>query len=86
MGIIFSFRVFNTKTQVQLEIHSRKEESWANILRSSVKGILTDGLQSKARKPKEAVMACRNLQTLKSFFFLSGNQNCLYEKTSVSFG
>ena len=45
----------------------------ANILRQSVKGILADGLQSKA-KPKEAVIAYRNLQTLKYYFFLSGKK------------
>ena len=26
------------------------------------------------------MLAYRNLQTLKSYFFLSGNQNCLYHK------
>ena len=49
VGKIFSFRVVNTKTQVRFEIHSRTEESLANILRPCVKGILADGLQSKAR-------------------------------------
>ena len=49
VGQDFSFRVVNTKTQVQFEIHSRKEESLANILRPCVKGILADGLQRKAR-------------------------------------
>ena len=49
VGKIFSFRVVNTKTQVQFEIYSRKVESLANSLRPGVKGILADGLQSKAR-------------------------------------
>ena len=49
VGKIFSLRVVNTKTQVQFEIHSRKEESLANILRPGVKGIRADGLQIKAR-------------------------------------
>ena len=53
MGQIFSFHVINKKTQVQFEVHSRKEDSWANILRlrPSVRGILADGVQSKAKKP-----------------------------------
>ena len=45
-----------------------------------MKGILAGGWQSKARNPKEAVMVYRNLQILKSYFFLSGNWNCLYHK------
>ena len=39
-------------------------ESWVNILRPIVKGMQADGLQSKAKKPREAVMDYGNLQTL----------------------
>ena len=72
-GKIFSFCVVNIKTQVHFEIHNRKEEPLANILRPSVKGIVAEGLQVK--KPKETVMAT---ETLQSIFFLSGNWNCLH--------
>ena len=49
VGKIFSSRVVNTKTQVQFEIHSRTVGSLAKSLGPGVKGILADGLQSKAR-------------------------------------
>ena len=79
VGKIFSFRVVNTKTQVQFEIHSRKEESLANILRPGVKGILVDGLQARQdsrRKLRWPTETCKPWV----FFFLSGNRNCLYGK------
>ena len=75
--MFLSFCVVNTKTQVQFEIHSRKE-SLANILRPCVKGILDDGLQSKAII---AEGSCAGLQKPANLeIFSSGSQNCLYDK------
>ena len=66
-GVGISFRVINKKTQGQFEIHSRIEKSLANILRASAKGMLADGLQSKAKMSSEAAPAYGNLQILIPF-------------------
>ena len=44
------FHIVSTVNQVQFEINRRIEESWANVLRPIVKGMLANGLQNKANK------------------------------------
>ena len=59
--------------EAKFETISHKEESWANILRVSVAGMLVDGPHSEAKKSREAATAYSNLQTL----FFSSSHRCL---------
>ena len=67
----FSFHVVNAKTQVQLKSHGRIGDSWMNNLRPNVKGMLANGLQSKAKKPREAVILSESCG-LESYLFIVG--------------